>query len=89
MPRIWNIENNTYYPIWKQLKLHGECHVALDSRRHYDLKRAVIKEKDKDTAYKITLREQDVPQTSRLKITSSGNKLSFKLVFYDKPAENI
>lgn len=73
MPRTLRM----YEPIWLQLKAKGHAKVAAPTHAHARIKKAVHKEKDIDTAYKI---QQDI-EGRRMKLTmvSKGNIIEFKL----------
>ena len=67
-----------YEPIWNKLKKTKQARIKAEVCRHATIKKAVIKEKDNDLAYKLELTETKM--AAKLEITSEGKILTFKLV---------
>lgn len=57
-----------YQPLWETLKLHGHAEVLADTRHHKRIKKAVIKRKDIDLAYKLTVAEENKRAVLHFKI---------------------
>lgn len=68
-----------YQPIWDQLKAEGKCCIVAHTCLHKRIKKAVIKRKDEDLAFKLLLSEQY--KYARLSVSISGNSISFKLEY--------
>ncbi len=70
-----------YQPIWEQLKATGLCTVATPPTLQRRVRKAVYKEKDKDTAYKV---EWDIkggqPEIRTCVDKKNPNLLKFKLI---------
>ena len=66
-----------YEPIWKELKLSGKAALTAKPQLHARIKKAVIKEKDNDLAFKLSASEGG--KKYKLSVASNGQVLSFLL----------
>lgn len=69
-----------YQPVWDALKLHGQTEILADPRHHKRIKKAIIKRKDIDTAYKLQVSEENKKAILEFWVdTKEPNKLNIKL----------
>jgi hypothetical protein len=66
-----------YQPLWIKIKTTGKASVAAAPLFHKRIIKAVVKEKDMDTGFKILCDEKKTP--CRLVSSRSGGKLMFEL----------
>ncbi len=69
-----------YQPIWNQLKAEGICRIVASPLLHRRIKKAVIKRKDEDLGFKLTLAETG--KYAKLNVTIEGNTVIFSLTYY-------
>lgn len=73
-----------YEPIWIALKERGYCRIAAPTPLHRRIKKAVIKEKYNDIAWKLTLSEEQ-HKSAALTFEFKGAEIIFKLRYKDQP----
>jgi len=68
-----------YQPIWEKIKKDNSCSITAPRQLHKRIKKAVIKEKDKDLGFKLILSEEG--RKALLTTNSQGSILTFNLKF--------
>ena len=68
-----------YQPVWEKVKADGRCDIAVHRVYHKRVKKAVIKEKDMDLAYKLHCSELSPPVVAVLRAQSVGSVIKFSL----------
>ena len=75
------MSTSKYYPIWEKLKKELRCDVAAVPALHARIKKAVVKRKDRDLAFKLYIADQGKYATLISK--SEGSVIKFKLLITD------
>ena len=75
-----------YEPVWIAIKKNPNpptgkfsCEISAHKAHHSRIIKAVVKEKDMDVGYKLECSEMNPPQRSRLRVTTLGSIIKFKL----------
>jgi hypothetical protein len=66
-----------YQAIWKEIKKHGHCSIAVHPLMVARIKKAVIKEKDADIGYKLMLNSRGMYAKMGIQVT--GARIRFFL----------
>ncbi len=66
-----------YQPIWEQIKTEHTASLVVDPKLHARIIKAVIKEKDKDTGWKLLTSE--IGKKYKLQIEATGKLIIFTL----------
>ena len=76
-----------YEPAWLAIKQNPNpptgkfsCELSAHKAHHPRIIKAVVKEKDMDVGYKLECSEMKPPQRSRLRVTTSGSIIRFRLL---------
>jgi len=73
-----------YEPIWIALKDRGYCRISAPVPLHPRIKKAVIKEKYNDVAWKLTLSDEQ-HKSAALTFEFKGPEIIFRLKYKDQP----